>query len=222
MSLALFRKVTGEQEFLADAAQRPCSGWSIAAARTVSSSISSRPPIGAMRCGCPATGCTSTRWSIPICGCSEKTRRRPGCTTACTASPHHGAGNSRGRIAGPAAAGQALLRLLGLQGVQQRSLRSDGQQPGDSVGAGAGQAGRGDDLLGGDRVRKPPRPRGFGGDLPPCLFPFQRHGDWDYPRRIERLNPPGCYANGGIWPFVCGFYVAALVAAGRQDWRRGS
>jgi len=54
-------------------------------------------------------------------------------------------------------------------------------------------------------------------DLPPCLFPFLRHGDWDYHPRIERLNPPGCYANGGVWPFVSGFYVAALVAAGRMD-----
>jgi hypothetical protein len=54
-------------------------------------------------------------------------------------------------------------------------------------------------------------------DLPPCLFPFQQHGDWDYLPRIECLNPPGCYANGGIWPFVCGFYVAALVAAGKTD-----
>jgi hypothetical protein len=54
-------------------------------------------------------------------------------------------------------------------------------------------------------------------DLPPCLFPFQQHGDWDYRPRIERLNPPGCYANGGIWPFICGFYVAALVAAGKTD-----
>jgi hypothetical protein len=54
-------------------------------------------------------------------------------------------------------------------------------------------------------------------DLPPCLFPYQRHGDWDYRPRIERLNPPGCYANGGVWPFICGFYVAALVAAGGAD-----
>lgn len=55
------------------------------------------------------------------------------------------------------------------------------------------------------------------GELPPCLFPYQQHGDWDYRPRIERLNPPGCYANGGIWPFICGLYVAALVAAGRLD-----
>jgi hypothetical protein len=54
-------------------------------------------------------------------------------------------------------------------------------------------------------------------DLPPCLFPYQRHGDWDYRPRIERLNPPGGYANGGVWPFICGFYIAALVAAGKMD-----
>ncbi|MGE5297507.1 MAG: glycoside hydrolase 100 family protein [Solirubrobacterales bacterium] len=54
-------------------------------------------------------------------------------------------------------------------------------------------------------------------DLPPCLFPFLKPGDPDYSRRIERLNPPGCYGNGGVWPFVCGFYIAALVAAGRQE-----
>lgn len=55
------------------------------------------------------------------------------------------------------------------------------------------------------------------GELPPSLFPFLRHGDREYTRRIERLNPPGSYGNGGIWPFICGFYVAALVAAGRQQ-----
>jgi glycogen debranching enzyme len=27
---------------------------------------------------------------------------------------------------------------------------------------------------------------------------------------------PGEYHNGGIWPFVCAFYVAAAVAAGRH------
>ena len=55
------------------------------------------------------------------------------------------------------------------------------------------------------------------GELPPSLFPFLQHGDREYTRRIERLNPPGCYGNGGVWPFICGFYVAALVAAGRRD-----
>jgi hypothetical protein len=52
-------------------------------------------------------------------------------------------------------------------------------------------------------------------DLPPCLFPYilPHHADW-HPR-YARYNRPGEYHNGGVWPFVCGFYVAACVAAGR-------
>jgi hypothetical protein len=52
-------------------------------------------------------------------------------------------------------------------------------------------------------------------DLPPCLFPFilPEHPDWR--PRYETYNMPGDYHNGGVWPFVCGFYVAACVAAGR-------
>jgi len=53
-------------------------------------------------------------------------------------------------------------------------------------------------------------------DLPPCLFPFMRCGDPDYLPRVERYNPPGSYCNGGVWPFVCGFYVAVMVATGRK------
>lgn len=53
-------------------------------------------------------------------------------------------------------------------------------------------------------------------DLPPCLFPYIRQQDPDWRARYERFNLPGEYHNGGVWPFVCGFYVAALVAAGRQ------
>jgi hypothetical protein len=53
-------------------------------------------------------------------------------------------------------------------------------------------------------------------DLPPCLFPYMRRGDPDYFPRVQRFNPPGCYCNGGIWPHVCGFYIAALVAAGKM------
>jgi len=53
-------------------------------------------------------------------------------------------------------------------------------------------------------------------ELPPCLFPFMRHGDPDYLSRVERFNPPGCYCNGGVWPFTCGFYVAAIMAAGKK------
>ena len=52
-------------------------------------------------------------------------------------------------------------------------------------------------------------------DLPPNFFPFIQPGDADWWPRYERFNRPGEYHNGGIWPFICGFYVAALVAAGR-------
>jgi len=53
-------------------------------------------------------------------------------------------------------------------------------------------------------------------DLPPNYFPYilPEHPEWR--PRYERFNQPGEYHNGGVWPFVCGFYVAALVAAGRQ------
>jgi Alkaline and neutral invertase len=53
-------------------------------------------------------------------------------------------------------------------------------------------------------------------DLPPCFFPYTQPGDPDWHPRYARYNKPGDYHNGGIWPFVCGFYVAALVAAGQQ------
>jgi len=54
-------------------------------------------------------------------------------------------------------------------------------------------------------------------NLPPCLFPFilPHHADW-LPR-YERYNRPGDYHNGGVWPFICGFYVAACVAAGQME-----
>jgi hypothetical protein len=53
-------------------------------------------------------------------------------------------------------------------------------------------------------------------DLPPCLFPFIQPTDSDWHPRYAIYNPPGHYHNGGVWPFVCGFYVAALVAADEQ------
>jgi hypothetical protein len=54
-------------------------------------------------------------------------------------------------------------------------------------------------------------------ELPPCLLPYIRpeHADWR--PRYERYNQPGEYHNGGVWPFVCGFYVAACVAAGEME-----
>lgn len=54
------------------------------------------------------------------------------------------------------------------------------------------------------------------GDLPPNLFPFIREADPDWRPRYATYNLPGEYHNGGVWPFVCSFYIAALVAAGRQ------
>ncbi len=50
-------------------------------------------------------------------------------------------------------------------------------------------------------------------DLPPNFFPFMKPGDPDWRERYASYNKPGEYHNGGIWPFVCGIYVAALVAA---------
>jgi len=52
-------------------------------------------------------------------------------------------------------------------------------------------------------------------ELPPNYFPFCRPGDADWRERNQVYNQPGEYHNGGIWPFVCGFYIAALTAAGR-------
>ena len=54
-------------------------------------------------------------------------------------------------------------------------------------------------------------------NLPPCLFPYIQPGDSDWHPRYERFNLPGDYHNGGIWPFIAGFYVAALVAVGRSE-----
>jgi hypothetical protein len=54
-------------------------------------------------------------------------------------------------------------------------------------------------------------------NLPPCLMPYIREGDEDWMPRYSLYNRPGEYHNGGIWPFVEGFYVAALAAAGRHE-----
>ncbi len=50
-------------------------------------------------------------------------------------------------------------------------------------------------------------------NLPPNFFPFTLPGDQDWHPRYKDFNMPGNYHNGGIWPFICGLYVAALVAA---------
>jgi hypothetical protein len=50
-------------------------------------------------------------------------------------------------------------------------------------------------------------------EISPNFFPFVLPGDPDWHKRYEEFNMPGNYHNGGIWPFICGLYVAALVAA---------
>ena len=54
-------------------------------------------------------------------------------------------------------------------------------------------------------------------NLPPNFFPYIRTDDPDWLPRYKTFNNPGDYHNGGIWPFICGFYVAALVAAKRYS-----
>ena len=50
-------------------------------------------------------------------------------------------------------------------------------------------------------------------DLPPNFFPVVKPEDSDWNERYALYNKPGEYHNGGIWPFVCGIYIAALVAS---------
>jgi hypothetical protein len=51
-----------------------------------------------------------------------------------------------------------------------------------------------------------------------ALCPVIRPGDPDWREYYGMLNSPEHYHNGGIWPFLGGFYVAALVKADRgQD-----
>ena len=52
-------------------------------------------------------------------------------------------------------------------------------------------------------------------DLPPCLFPYVQPGEEDWRPRYEKYGIPGEYHNGGVWPFICSFYVAAAVAMRR-------
>jgi rhodanese-related sulfurtransferase len=54
-------------------------------------------------------------------------------------------------------------------------------------------------------------------NLPPNFFPYIKPQDPDWMPRYEKYNRPGEYHNGGIWPFTCGFYIAAIVAAGRHE-----
>ena len=49
------------------------------------------------------------------------------------------------------------------------------------------------------------------------LTPAVQRGDPDWRDYYGSLNAPHHYHNGGVWPFLGGFYVAALVKAGRRD-----
>lgn len=49
------------------------------------------------------------------------------------------------------------------------------------------------------------------------LVPAVRPGDADWRDYYVPLNAPHHYHNGGVWPFLGGFYIAALVKAGRKD-----
>lgn len=51
--------------------------------------------------------------------------------------------------------------------------------------------------------------------LYPAIQPGER--DWRDYYRVRNLNLPHHYHNGGAWPFIGGFYVAALVQAGRLE-----
>ena len=52
-----------------------------------------------------------------------------------------------------------------------------------------------------------------------ALYPVIHPGDNDWRDyfRVRNLNQPHHYHNGGAWPFIGGFYVAALVQAGRLE-----
>lgn len=51
--------------------------------------------------------------------------------------------------------------------------------------------------------------------LHPVIHPGNK--DWREYYRNNNLNLPDQYHNGGIWPFVGGFYVGVLVKAGRME-----
>jgi hypothetical protein len=51
-------------------------------------------------------------------------------------------------------------------------------------------------------------------NLPPNLMPYIQPSDPDWMTRYATFNRVGEYHNGGVWPFICGFYVVAVLAAG--------
>jgi hypothetical protein len=49
------------------------------------------------------------------------------------------------------------------------------------------------------------------------LTPVVMPGDSDWRDYYGALNAPNHYHNGGVWPFLGGFYITALVKAGRNE-----
>ncbi|NLW87545.1 MAG: amylo-alpha-1,6-glucosidase [Planctomycetes bacterium] len=54
-------------------------------------------------------------------------------------------------------------------------------------------------------------------DLPPNFFPYIRPDEPEWRPRYEQHNRPGEYHNGGVWPFICGLHLAAIVSTGRHE-----
>ena len=50
--------------------------------------------------------------------------------------------------------------------------------------------------------------------LPPVLLPYIEPGETLWRTRYADFNRPGDYHNGGIWPFAVGFYVVSLIKLG--------
>lgn len=50
-----------------------------------------------------------------------------------------------------------------------------------------------------------------------AIYPAIRSGSPDWREYYGMLNLPGQYHNGGVWPFIGGFHVAALVHTGHLD-----
>lgn len=55
-----------------------------------------------------------------------------------------------------------------------------------------------------------------------ALTPVVEPGQPDWRDYYGMLNEPHSYHNGGVWPFIGGFYVAALVHVGRVEEARGA
>ncbi len=55
-------------------------------------------------------------------------------------------------------------------------------------------------------------------EQPICaIYPPVQPGDQDWRDYYGSLNTPNRYHNGGIWPFIGGFYIGALVKCGRMN-----